>query len=70
MKNNEKENNKGCWLGGIILIVGIVLIFSPLNPFYETVGEDDFMTNSSWLVNMVLLGALLYFVINKFKNKD
>lgn len=70
MKNNSKQSNKGCWLGGVMLIVGIGLIFSPLNPFYETYGEGDYMTNSSWLVNMVLLGALVYFVVNRFKNKD
>lgn len=59
---NEKSGNSGC--GKIILaILGFILLLSPLNPFieYKRSGEEEFLTNSSWLVMSVL--AILYWVI-------
>ncbi|WP_242157345.1 hypothetical protein [Aestuariivivens sediminis] len=69
-EKDNKKSNSGCWKGLLVLLGGVILIFSPLNPFFETFGEDDIMTNSSWLINMILFGGLIYFVVNRFKNKD
>jgi len=58
----EKTDNGGCFKI-IIAIVGFILLLSPLNPFveYKSSGEDEILTNSSWLVVSVM--AILYWVI-------
>lgn len=60
----ENENSKKNGCGKVILaIIGFIILLSPLNPFieYKSIGEDEFLTNSSWLVMSVL--AILYWVI-------
>lgn len=71
MIKNEDNSNKGCWLPIIILIAGFSLIASPLNPFLEfrSIGEEDYLTNSSLLVTVVLIGGLIWFVVERFKDK-
>jgi hypothetical protein len=59
---NENSRKNGC--GKVILaIIGFVFLLSPLNPFieYKSIGEDEFLTNSSWLVMSIL--SILYWVI-------
>jgi uncharacterized membrane protein len=59
---NEKTSKKGC--GRLVLaLIGFVLLLSPLNPFieYKQSGEDEILTNSSWLVMVVL--SIVYWAI-------
>jgi uncharacterized membrane protein len=59
---NETSNRKGC--GKVILaIVGFILLLSPLNPFieYKQSGDDEILTNSSWLVMSIL--SIIYWII-------
>lgn len=60
----EKDNLKKYSSGKIVLaFLGFILLISPLNPFieYEQIGEDSRLTNSSWLVMVVLI--ILYWLI-------
>jgi hypothetical protein len=68
MKNNNKEPNKGCLKQFIIFMIGMFLIASPLNPFFE-VGKGDRLTASSWLVTMIMVVGLIWFVV-KFFGKE
>jgi len=66
----EKKGNKGGCLKLILALIGFFLIISPLNPFVEWnhVGEEEHLTNSSWLVVTVMVSAYGYFVFKWFKN--
>ncbi len=58
----EKSKKGGC--GKVILaILGFILLLSPLNPFieYKQIGEDEMLTNSSWLIMVIL--AIVYWAI-------
>jgi|GEM_PF-617283 hypothetical protein len=57
-EGKSKKNNSGCFKL-VILGIGFLLLCSPLNPFLEfhQIGEEDYLTNSSWLVMTVLVFA-------------
>ena len=68
---NEKSNKGGC--GKLILVgIGFILILSPLNPFVEWghIGEEEYLTNSSWVVVTAMLFGYGYVVIKWLSDKD
>ena len=72
MSNDKKSSNKGCWIPILIFVGAAIFWVSPLNPFYETkmIGEEDYMTNSSWLITVVFFGGLIWFLVERFKDKE
>lgn len=62
---SKEEQNKGGCLKLLLSGLGFILILSPLNPFIEwnNVGEERFLTHSSWLVVTIILFAYGYLVI-------
>ncbi len=66
----EKKANGGC-LKLILAGIGFVLIISPMNPFIEwnEVGDEKYLTNSSWLVVTVMLFGYIYFVVKWVSDK-
>ena len=73
MTTDTQEKSKGGCFKFILAGLGFLLLISPLNPFieYKHFGEDEFLTNSSWLVMSVLCIAywviVLPFITNKRK---
>jgi hypothetical protein len=67
----QKQNSKkqGC-LKPILALLGFILLLSPLNPFieYKNIGEDEFLTNSSWLVMVGLIFGYLFIVFRWIKD--
>jgi hypothetical protein len=35
----------------------------------KIIGEEDYMTNASWLVTMVMLVGLVWFLVDRFGDK-
>lgn len=68
MKEKDTKSNKSCWYAIAVFIGGVMLIASPFNPFYEKkyIGEEEYLTNSSWLITVLLLGALIWFIVKRF----
>ena len=68
---NETGSKGGC-VKLILAGIGFLLILSPLNPFVEWnhIGEEEYLTNSSWLVVTAMLFGYGYLVIKWLSNKD
>jgi hypothetical protein len=69
MGEQTSNKNKGC-LKPILALIGFIILLSPLNPFieYKNIGEDKFLTNSSWLVMVALIFGYLFIVFKWIKD--
>lgn len=70
MENKDETKKAGCFKL-ILAGIGFILILSPLNPFVEwkKIGEEEYLTNSSWLVVTVMVFAYGYFVLKWLSDK-
>ena len=70
--NQKKKSKTGCWVPIVIFLGAVLIWMSPLNPLMEFkyIGEEEYMTNSTWLLTIVFLGALIWFLVEKFKDKE
>jgi hypothetical protein len=65
----EKSKNKYGCLYFIIFIIVCLTLFTA-SPFYEKVGDSDYLTNSSSLLSMIFFAGIVFIGWKLFKNTD
>ncbi len=60
-EENKKNSNKGCLpliIGGIALLVVLSLVYDGLEK--EQFGEEEYLTNSSWLLWTGIIALVIW----------